>query len=170
MKQNLKAACGYGAAFLWLLMTEIIIGIYGLGIVRSYGGDVLVIPLLYCLVRMVTKICPRTLPLWLWGAGLFTELLQLCNLAERLGFPEGSLPAVLLGTRADWMDVLCYGVGTVPYAAETKMHCIRSRHACIGVRQRLLLGKYGDHISLRLRCRLDAAPLPFCRAGTLYPL
>lgn len=123
MKQNLKAACGYGAAFLWLLMTEIIIGIYGLGIVRSYGGDVLVIPLLYCLVRMVTKICPRTLPLWLWGAGLFTELLQLCNLAERLGFPEGSLPAVLLGTRADWMDVLCYGVGTaLIYAAMGLLH------------------------------------------------
>ncbi len=123
MKQNLKAAFCYAAAFLWLLLTEIVIGIYGLGIVRSYGGDVLVIPLLYCLVRMVTKICPRTLPLWLWGVGLFTELLQLCNLAERLGFPEGSLPAILLGTRADWMDVLCYGIGTaLIYAAMGLLH------------------------------------------------
>lgn len=113
MKQSLKAAVGYGIAFLLLLITEILIGKYGLGWIRSYGGDILVLPLLYCLIRMFTKALPRTLPLCLFGVGCLAELLQLIHLSELLGFEAGSLPAILIGTRADWMDVICYGVGTV---------------------------------------------------------
>lgn len=113
MKQTLRSALGHAAAFLLLLITEILIGMYGLGWIRSYGGDVLVLPLLYCLIRIFTRALPHTLPLCLFGVGCFAELLQLMKISELLGFKAGSLPAILIGTRADWMDVICYGLGTV---------------------------------------------------------
>lgn len=113
MKQERHAAFGYCFAFLLLLSTEIVIGIYGLGIVRAYVGDVLIVMLLYCLIRIFTNALPRSLPLWLFGLGCFMELLQLFRFAELLGFSEDSLPAVILGTRADWRDVLCYALGTL---------------------------------------------------------
>ncbi len=103
----------YVFLFLLLLGTEIVIGIYGLGFVRYYIGDLLVLPLLYCLIRIFTDVLPRTLPLWLFGVGCAAELLQLCRLSERLGFAPGSLPAILIGTSASWMDVLFYALGTV---------------------------------------------------------
>ena len=43
MKQELKAAMGYTAASILLFLTEIVIGIYGLGIVRKYIGDAAVL-------------------------------------------------------------------------------------------------------------------------------
>lgn len=113
MKQTPPSALGHAAAFLLLLITEILIGSFAHGWLRGYGGDVLVLPLLYCLLRIFTPALPHTLPLCLFGFGCLTELLQWCNLAARLGFSEGSLPAVILGTRADWMDVLCYAGGTL---------------------------------------------------------
>ncbi len=113
MKQQIKSAIGYAAAFLLLLFTEIVIGIYGLGIVRAYIGDVLVIPLLYCLIRIFTKALPRTLPLCLFGVGCLAELLQLIRLSDLLGFPRGSLPSILIGTSASWWDVLCYAIGSL---------------------------------------------------------
>ncbi len=109
----MKRELPYFAAFLALLLVEICIGRFASGWVRSYGGDVLVLPLLYCLIRIFTNALPRSLPLWLFGLGCFMELLQLLRFAELLGFAEGSLPAVIIGTRADWRDVLCYAIGTL---------------------------------------------------------
>lgn len=109
----MKRVLPYFAAFLALLCIEICIGRFTSGWVRGYGGDVLVLPLLYCLIRIFTNALPRSLPLWLFGLGCFMELLQLLRFAELLGFAEGSLPAVILGTRADWRDVLCYAIGTL---------------------------------------------------------
>lgn len=113
MKQTLRAAAGYGSGFLLLFLIEICIGCFASGWLRSYGGDMLVLPLLYCLIRLFTKALPHTLPLCLFGLGCIMELLQRMDLAGILGFPEGSLPAVLIGTRADWMDVVSYGIGTM---------------------------------------------------------
>jgi hypothetical protein len=113
MKRHLKRAAPYFAAFLALLLVEILIGRFASGWIRSYAGDVLVLPLLFCLIRIFTNCLPRTLPLWLFALGCFTELLQLLRFSEILGFAEGSLPAVILGTRADWADILCYALGTL---------------------------------------------------------
>lgn len=98
--------------FIALFLIEILIGTLASGWIRGYLGDVLVLPVLYCLIRIFTAKFPRTLPLWLFGLGCVTELLQLVHFAALLGFPQGSLPAILIGTNADWMDILCYALGT----------------------------------------------------------
>ncbi len=140
MKQILSTKIRYMYAFILLFFTEIIIGIYGLEVVRSYVGDILILPTLYCFIRIITKALPRSLPLWLFGAGCLTEFLQLINLSKLLGFAEGSLPAVLLGTNADWLDILCYGMGTaLIYAA---MYAI-SKYAAIPKKPRRLISVLG---------------------------
>lgn len=136
MKQTLKASFGYAAAMLWLLLTEICIGIYGLGIVRSYVGDVLVVGLLYCLIRIFTKALPKTLPLWLFGVGCLAELLQLCRLSDLLGFERGSLPSILIGTSASWWDVVSYAIGAaLIYAA---MYLLKKLSALKTVPRRII--------------------------------
>ncbi len=125
MKQNAKASLGYAAAFVLLFLTEIIIGIYGLGIVRAYVGDVLVVILLYCLIRIFTKALPKTLPLWMFGVGCAAEIMQYFHLSDLLGFERGSLPAILIGTSASWWDVVSYAIGAaLIYAAMFILHVL----------------------------------------------
>lgn len=123
MKQESKTALGYVAASILLFLTEIVIGIYGLGIVRAYIGDVLIIMLLYCLIRIFTKALPKTLPLWMFGVGCLAEILQYFRLSDLLGFERGSLPATLIGTSASWWDIVSYAIGAVLiYAAMFLLH------------------------------------------------
>ena len=113
MKRLPKNCIYYLIAFVILYGIEAIIAMHTSGWIRGYIGDVLVLPLLYCLIRIFTPALPRSLPLWLFALGCLAEILQLLRFAGLLGFAEGSLPAVILGTRADWRDVLCYAIGTL---------------------------------------------------------
>lgn len=118
----MKRCMVYLAGFIALFSIEILIGTLAFGWIRGYLGDVLVLPVLYCLIRIFTAKFPRTLPLWLFGLGCVTELLQLVHFAALLGFPQGSLPAILIGTNADWMDILCYALGTLGILASIHIH------------------------------------------------
>ena len=113
--QTKRNALYYGAWAAVLLLTEIFIGAYVSHTLwlRSYGGDILVIPLIYVLTRIFVRWLPRTMPLVMGGVGLLAELAQLFRLSDRLGFARGSLPAVIIGTSFSWVDVLCYAAGVV---------------------------------------------------------
>ena len=110
--QNPRSRFTAAAAFALLLAAEILIGRFAGGWLRAYGGDVLVIPLLYCLIRIVyTRPC-RRLPAAVGGLGALAELLQWLDLCGRLGVDKGSLAGILLGSSADPLDLLCYALGT----------------------------------------------------------
>lgn len=96
-----------------LLGVEIYIGAYTHGWVRDSLGDILVIPLIYCLTRIFVKWLPRTMPLVMCGVGFAAEIAQYFKLYEILGFEKGSLGAIILGTGFSWGDMLCYIAGTV---------------------------------------------------------
>ncbi|MCR5718672.1 MAG: DUF2809 domain-containing protein [Oscillospiraceae bacterium] len=97
-----------------LLGVECCIGAFAHGWIRGYFGDVLVMPLLFCLVRVLfPKALPRTMPLLICGVGFVAEITQYFRLYEVLGFEKGSLGAVILGTDFSWNDLLCYMAGTV---------------------------------------------------------
>jgi hypothetical protein len=79
--------------------------------VRPYGGDFLVVILLYCLVRGVSKV--KAWPAAL-GALVFAyaiETGQYFHVADRLGFTRPSLMRTLIGTYFTWIDILCYTLG-----------------------------------------------------------
>ena len=113
--QPRRYAIGYGIAALVLFLTEVVIGTWlnDWQFVRAYLGDVLVIPLIYCLIRIFTNKLPRTMPLIVFGIGVIAEISQYCKLYAILGFEKHSLPAIILGTGFSWWDMVCYAAGAV---------------------------------------------------------
>ena len=92
-----------------LLGTEIYIGACTHGWVRTSLGDILVIPLIYCLVRIfLPTALPRTMPLLMCGVGFAAEIGQYFKLYQILGFAPDSLGAIILGTGFTWDDLLSY--------------------------------------------------------------
>src|SRR5687768_3786460 len=79
--------------------------------VRNSVGDVLVIPLLYCFLRGVTKSSPSVALAVGLAAGLTAEVLQYLHLADLLGLKKGSLPYIVLGNTFSWSDLLMYSIG-----------------------------------------------------------
>ena len=123
--KRLLALC----CFAVLLAVEIVIGKFAHGFLRAYVGDVLVIPLIYCFVRIFYVRPAVWLPAAVGGLGILAEVLQYFDLCGLLGIPKGSLLGILLGSSADLGDILCYAVGTVLiYSAEWFILRIR-RHS-----------------------------------------
>lgn len=112
--------CASAAAVL-LLGTEILIGQFADGWVRSYLGDVLVVPLVYAVIRVITPCRPRfgfILPTAVLLFACAVEFLQLIGIADILGITN-TLLRTLIGTSFAVGDLLCYAAGAVPlYAVE----------------------------------------------------
>ncbi|MBR1529299.1 MAG: DUF2809 domain-containing protein [Oscillospiraceae bacterium] len=78
---------------------------------RDYGGDMLIIPLIYCLVRIFIKILPRLMPFLMCCVGFVFEIAQYFHICDLLGFEKGSVMRIIIGTSFSWMDILCYILG-----------------------------------------------------------
>ena len=110
-----------------LLITEVLIGVYATGWVRSYLGDVLVVILLYTIYRAVFIDRPArwfVLPSLILLIAFCVEFLQLWGICDRLGI-HNRLLRILLGTSFSAVDLVCYAIGCIPcYLAEylTKKH------------------------------------------------
>jgi hypothetical protein len=108
----------YIIMFAILLIIEIFIGKFiNEGFIRDYGGDILIIPLLYTFVRIFfandSKAAILYLPLGLLVLGVCAEIVQACNLIAVLGIRKNSLLGIIIGSTFDWKDILCYLAGTV---------------------------------------------------------
>lgn len=95
-----------------LLIAEVLIGLYVRdGFVRPYLGDVLVVVLLYCLVRVALPTGIRLLPLYLFILAAAVETAQYLDILSLLGVGAGSPLRVVFGTSFSWADMLCYLAG-----------------------------------------------------------
>ena len=92
------------------------------GWLRSFFGDVLAVVWVYLVFR--TFIAARVLPLALaaLGVGLAVELGQFLASAWHLHIPNRAL-RVVLGSTADWWDVLAYVIG---FAAVLALEALRT--------------------------------------------
>jgi hypothetical protein len=101
---------------LLLIFVEILIARYARDqIIRPYGGDFLVVILLYCIVRCFTRLSVNSSCTAVLLFSYLIELLQYFSLANKLGFQRGSMAYILLGNYFSWLDILSYtlGIGTV---------------------------------------------------------
>jgi hypothetical protein len=113
-----------------LLAVEVIIGRGYLpgAFVRNSIGDVLIIPLLYVLLRGLTRTSPPIALAASLLAGFMVEALQYIHLADLLGLQQGSLLYIVLGNTFSSLDLLMYGIGGV-LAAWVDMRVLQQRRA-----------------------------------------
>ena len=78
---------------------------------RDSGGDMLIIPLIYCLVRIFLKVLPRLMPFLMCCVGFAFEIAQYFHICDLLGFEKGSVMRIIIGTSFSWMDMFCYITG-----------------------------------------------------------
>ena len=117
----------YGRYFIaaaLLFLIEIVIGVYAHDtIIRPYGGDFLVVILIYCLVKSFfnTPVYKTALYVLLFSYGV--EGLQYFRIVDILGLEHSRMARVIIGTSFAWTDILMYtlGIGLV-LLVETKVN------------------------------------------------
>ncbi len=97
---------------LLLFATEVFIAAYlHDAIIRPYGGDFLVVILIYCFVKsfLNTPIIATALAVLLFS--YLIETLQYFHLVDLLGLEKSAIARIVIGTSFAWTDLLAYTLG-----------------------------------------------------------
>jgi hypothetical protein len=101
--------------FFWsllLLAVEAFIALYvDDRIIRPYGGDFLVVILLYCILRCSTRISVKKICIAVLLFSYCIETLQYFHFADKLGLKPGTIFYILLGNYFTWTDIISYTLG-----------------------------------------------------------
>ncbi|HCO67308.1 MAG TPA: DUF2809 domain-containing protein [Dysgonomonas sp.] len=100
--------------FLLIFVIEVFIALYVRdSIIRPYGGDVLVVMLMYYFFKSFIKINP----LYLAGAVLLiayaVETGQYFNLVDIIGMQDNKIMRIIVGSSFSWGDIFAYTIGAV---------------------------------------------------------
>lgn len=107
----------YGISFLILLIIEVVIAIYiHDNFIRPYIGDVLVVAVVYCFVRIFIPDGVKFMTLYVFMFAAFVEVLQYFQLVKLLKLEENTFARIIIGSTFDIKDILCYGIGTIVIA------------------------------------------------------
>ncbi len=99
--------------FILLFATEIAIAkFYFTEFIRHVVGDILVIPLLYFLLRICTKLSKRYSIISVLLFAYFIEILQGFHITEILNIENPTL-RIITGTTFDFRDIIAYTVGAL---------------------------------------------------------
>lgn len=102
---------GYLVLAILLFSVELAIAKYVNGWIRSYIGDVLVVILIYVALMSIVNFNKKAVVLFTLIFAFAIEFSQYFNLADRLGFEQGSVPYIVLGNTFSVADLVCYAVG-----------------------------------------------------------
>lgn len=108
----------YAIVFFLLLFIEVLIALFVHDrFVRPYVGDMIVVAVVYCFVRIAIPERFRLMPLWVFLFAVCVEVLQYFRIVEVLGVENNTFLRTLIGTSFAWEDILCYAVGGAVLAA-----------------------------------------------------
>jgi hypothetical protein len=97
---------------LLLLLTEIVIATSIRDtFIRPFGGDFLVVILLYCLLRASTRLSVLTAAFSALLVAYLVEFLQYIHFIDILGLSQYRLAQLIIGTTFSWEDMLAYTLG-----------------------------------------------------------
>ncbi len=117
----------YAALFVLLTAAEVLIGVFVHdSLVRPYVGDVIVVVVIYCFVRIFIPEKVRLLPLYVFIFSAAVELMQGLQIADRLGITSPVLRTIV-GTVCDPTDIICYAVGCAILALYELLRYFRVR-------------------------------------------
>jgi len=114
----MKSRFFYALAALALLAAELCIAMFIRNpFVRGSLGDVLVVILIHCALRVLLPHKPRLLPLYVFLLACLVEFTQYVHLLDIMGLGHIAWLRVLMGATFSWGDILCYAVGCALIAA-----------------------------------------------------
>ncbi|CCH53594.1 hypothetical protein BN8_02702 [Fibrisoma limi BUZ 3] len=97
---------------LTLFIVEVLIALFVRDrFVRPYGGDYLVVMLLYCAVKTVIKAPPLPVAIGVLLFSYALEVLQFIHIVDRLGLSDNTLARTVIGYGFEWWDLLAYTLG-----------------------------------------------------------
>jgi len=90
-------------------------------IIRPYGGDLLVVILIYYFLRSFWNQSPGIIALVVLLFSFSIEFLQYFKLVELLGLSAYPLARIVIGTSFHWLDLVAYAIGVaIVYAIDRK--------------------------------------------------
>jgi hypothetical protein len=96
-----------------LFLVEVFIGVFVHdSFIRPFGGDVLVVILIYCFIKSFWKIRPNVAIAAVFIFACIVEWLQYLNIIDILGIRQYKLIVIILGSSFDWNDILAYFTGS----------------------------------------------------------
>jgi hypothetical protein len=80
-------------------------------IIRPYGGDFLVVILIYCFIKSFfdTSIVKTAIGVLLFS--FLVETLQYFDIVNRLGLKNFRIARIVIGTSFSWTDIIAYVLG-----------------------------------------------------------
>lgn len=110
----MKRRIPYITGFLLLLIVEVLIAlfIHG-GFIRFYFGDVIVVWVLYCFVKIFLINADNYITaIAIMLFAFLVEFLQYIHIVDILGLGNITFFRVLIGTSFSVIDLICYSAGT----------------------------------------------------------
>ena len=111
---HLRFSAPYFFLVILLLITEILIGLYMHdAIIRPFGGDFLVVILIYCFVKSFfdAPVLATATAVLLFAFAV--EISQYFHLVNVLGLERSPLARALMGTSFSFIDLLMYTLGAI---------------------------------------------------------
>ncbi len=110
----LKQRIIYACVFLALVIIEILIALFVHdSFIRPFGGDIIIVGVLYCFIRIIFPNKFRKIPFYVFIMALIVEIAQYFHFAELLGFDNNPILRTALGTTFSFIDIICYGIGAL---------------------------------------------------------
>jgi predicted membrane channel-forming protein YqfA (hemolysin III family) len=101
-------------AFILLFAIETFIAVFIRDdFIRPYAGDILVVVLIYCFIKIFTQKDHRLLPLYIFIFAAFVELCQYFRIVNLLGLHENKIIGIIAGSVFDMKDIICYLIGCI---------------------------------------------------------
>ena len=110
----MKKRIPYITGFLLLLIVEVLIALFiSGGFIRNYMGDVIVVWVVYCFVKMFLVNANNYLTaIGVMIFAFLVEFLQYIHIVDIIGLSDITFFRVLIGTSFSVIDLVCYFVGT----------------------------------------------------------
>ncbi|MDN3583223.1 DUF2809 domain-containing protein [Mucilaginibacter flavus] len=80
-------------------------------LIRPYGGDFLVVILLYCFIKSFLNKAFLPVAIVVLCVAYVVEITQYFHLIKLLGLQHSTPAALILGTSFSWTDICCYTLG-----------------------------------------------------------
>jgi hypothetical protein len=114
----------YALIALVIFVVEVLIALYvDDRFIRPFGGDILVVILIACIVRIFSPDKIPLLALWVFIFSVAVEIAQYLDVVSLLGLQDITFFVIIIGTSFSFIDIACYAVGcAIFFIAEKLIH------------------------------------------------